>query len=216
MHEICYNRVSGQFGGSGSPSCCQKFRQHFMSEISATISKITFFWRKKCKNWHFRLFILGGKGVRLVRNFFLGWSTLVRSKTPWQTKKTSGTSPAHWESILTSQDRKKAFFPIFLMKISHFWSIFAGLQGALLILEISSSNKSSKIYLYEGRTQKSATFDPPNPRSQTLARQAIFKPWSLKNSLSSYVLRSRIWGGQMLPIFERAPHVGLFCSTCCW
>ena len=113
MHEICYNRVSGHFGGSGSPSCCQKFRQHFMSEISVTTSKIRFFWRKKCKNWHFRLFILGGKGVRLVRNFFLRWSTLVRSKTPWQTKKTSGTSPAHWESILTSQDRKMGFYPIF-------------------------------------------------------------------------------------------------------
>ena len=111
MHKFCYNRVSGQFGGSGSPSRCQKFRQHFMSEISATTSKIRFFWRKNCKNWHFRMFILGGKGVRLVRNFFLGWSTLVSSKTPWQTKNTSGTSPAHWESILTSQDRKRAFFP---------------------------------------------------------------------------------------------------------
>ena len=69
------------------------------------------FWFPRIEKSHF--FILGGKGVRLVRNFFLGWSTLVRSKTSWQTKKTSGTSPAHWESILTSQDRKKAFFPIF-------------------------------------------------------------------------------------------------------
>ena len=49
---------------------------------------------------------------------------------------------------------KKGIFPKFLMKIYHFWSIFKGLQGGPLILEISSSNKSSKIYLYEGRTQK--------------------------------------------------------------
>ena len=71
---------------------------------------------------------------------------------------------------------KKCIFSNFLMKISHFWSIFAGLQGGPLIPEISSSNKLSKIYLSEGRTQKSATFDPPNPRSQILARQGIFKP----------------------------------------
>ena len=35
---------------------CQKFRQQ--------IQKLDFFWRKNGKNWHFRLFILGGKGVR--------------------------------------------------------------------------------------------------------------------------------------------------------
>ena len=73
-------------------------------------------------------------------------------------------------------ESKKCIFSNFLMKISHFWSIFAGLQGGPLMPDISSSNKSSKIYLYEGRTQKSATFDPPNPRSQNLARQSIFKP----------------------------------------
>ncbi len=65
---------------------------------------------------------------------------------------------------------KKGIFPEFLMKIYHFWSIFTGLQGDSVIPEISSSNKSGKIYLYEGCTQKSATFDPPNPRSQSLAR----------------------------------------------
>ena len=72
-------------------------------------------------------------------------------------------------------ESKKCIFSNFLMKISHFWSIFAGLQGGLLMPDISSSNKSSKIYLYEGRTQKSATFDPRNPRSQNLARRASFK-----------------------------------------
>ena len=94
-------------------------RNFFQQQVGQNIpiwgvqSKIRFFWRKNCKNWYLRLFILGGKGVRLVRNFFLGWSTLVSSNTPWQTKNTFGTSPAHWESILTSQDRKKAFFPSF-------------------------------------------------------------------------------------------------------
>ena len=38
FYRISWNRVSGHFGGGGSPSCCQKFRQHFLSEISATIS----------------------------------------------------------------------------------------------------------------------------------------------------------------------------------
>ena len=71
---------------------------------------------------------------------------------------------------------KKGIFSNFLMKISHFWSIFAGLQGDPPIPEISSSNSLSKIYLSERRTQKSATFDPPNPRPQILARQGIFKP----------------------------------------
>ena len=55
---------------------------------------------------------------------------------------------------------KKVNFSIFLMKISHFLSIFADLQEGPLMLETSSSNNSSKIDLSEGRTQKSATFDP--------------------------------------------------------
>ena len=76
-------------------------------------------------------------------------------------------------------ESKKCIFSNFLMKISHFWSIFAGTQGGSLMPEISSSNKSSKIYLSEGRTQKSATFDPPNPRSQNLARQGIFKAFKV-------------------------------------
>ena len=78
---------------------------------------------------------------------------------------------------------KKGIFPEFLMKIYHFWSIFTGLQGDSVIPEISSSNKSGKIYLYEGSTQKSATFDTPNPRSQNIARQASFKPSSFENGL---------------------------------
>ena len=41
--------------------------------------------------------------------------------------------------------------------------------------EISDSNKSGKIGLYEVRAQKSATFDPPKPRPQNLALEPIFK-----------------------------------------
>ena len=84
------------------------------------------------------------------------------------------------------------------MKISHFWSIFAGLQGGPLMPEISSSNNSSKINLYEGRIQKSATFDPPNPRSQNLARQAIFKASWKKCLFSMLGGQNRFlgdWGG---------------------
>ena len=55
---------------------------------------------------------------------------------------------------------KKGIFPKFLMKIYHFWCIFTGLQGGSVTPEISSSNMSGKIYLYEGCTQKSATLDP--------------------------------------------------------
>ena len=89
---------------------------------------------------------------------------------------------------------KKGIFFNFLMKISHFGSIFAGLQGGPLMPEIPSSNKSSKIYLYEGRTLKPATFDPPHHRSQNPAWQGIFKASMFENALPSQVLGSRIWG----------------------
>ena len=81
MHRISRNRVSGYFGGGGSPSWCQKFRQHFLSEISATISKMRFCFSKFGQNRHFRFFILARKGMRLVKNFCLVWSALIRSKS---------------------------------------------------------------------------------------------------------------------------------------
>ena len=52
------------------PPCCQKFRQQFWAHISATFSKIKFFFSIFAQNRHFRFFILSGMGVRLVKNFF--------------------------------------------------------------------------------------------------------------------------------------------------
>ena len=43
------------------------------------------------------------------------------------------------------------------------------------VSEISASNKSGKICLYEVRAQKSETFDPQKPRPQNLAWTTIFK-----------------------------------------
>ena len=43
------------------------------------------------------------------------------------------------------------------------------------VSEISASNKSGKIGLYEVRAQKSATFDPQKPRPQNLVWDLIFK-----------------------------------------
>ena len=71
---------------------------------------------------------------------------------------------------------KKVNFSIFLMKNSHFLSIFADLQGGPLMPETSSSNKSSKIDLSEGRTQKSATFDLQILDPKTQLGKAFSKP----------------------------------------
>ena len=127
----------------------------------------------------FSIVHFGREGGAPGQKFFLGWSTLVRSKTSWQTKKTSGTSPAHWGRFWPLRIEKRHFFQFFNEDFS-FLEYFCRSAGGPLIPEISSSNKLSKIYLSEGRTQKLATFDTPNTRSQILARQAVlteFKVW---------------------------------------
>ena len=83
--------------------------------------------------------------------------------------------PSHLGVDFDLPGSKKVTFSIFVMKTSHFLIIFAGLRGGPLVPEIASSNNSSKMDLFEGRTKKSETFDPPNPRSQDLVRQGIFK-----------------------------------------
>ena len=105
MHRIARNRVSGHFGVGGSPSCCQKFRQQLKSQIPATLSKIKFFFKIFSQNRHFRFLSLARKGVRLVRNFFLTWSPSIRSKTPWQTKKSNETSPRSYKYFFIPQHR---------------------------------------------------------------------------------------------------------------
>ena len=91
------------FLGWTVPPCCQKFRQQFLAQISATLSKIKFFFSIFAQNWHFRFLILSGMGVRLVKNIFLVWCTLIRSKTPWQTKKSNETSPRSYKFIFVPQ-----------------------------------------------------------------------------------------------------------------
>ena len=71
MDEICYNRVSGYFGISGSPSCCQKFRQQ--------IQKLDFFGEKNAKIGIFDCSFLEGRGCAWSEIFFLGdphWSAV--------------------------------------------------------------------------------------------------------------------------------------------
>ena len=74
-----------------------KFRQHFQ--------KLFFFSKIFSQNRHFRFLSLARKGVRLVRNFFLTWSLSIRSKTPWQTKKSNETSPRSYKYFFIPQHR---------------------------------------------------------------------------------------------------------------
>ena len=73
----------------------------FLSEISATISKILFFSRKVAKFGIFDFSFWQGRGCARPENCFLTRSISIRSKTLWQTKKWNETSPALQSSILT-------------------------------------------------------------------------------------------------------------------
>ena len=68
-----------------------------------------------------------------------------------------------------------------------------------LKIEISASNKSGKIGLYKVRAQKSATFDPPNPRPQNLALEHIIKACKISFvGLSNTVLGQIFYTHRML------------------
>ncbi len=138
------------------------------------LSKLDFELKKR-KNWRFRGVIFSMRGVRLVRNFWLRWSLMVRTKTPWQTKKTSDTSLAPYRSVLVIQNRKIRFWTDFGWRMRFLRSFPRMTQRGPQVSEISASNKSGKIGLYEVRAQKSATFDPPKPRPQNLVCDLIFK-----------------------------------------
>ena len=83
------------------------------TEISATLTKIRFFFEKKHQNCRFRGVIFLVLGVRPVRNFCLRDFGLIRGKKFFTNPKLCGTSPALWESILAAQDRKISIFQIF-------------------------------------------------------------------------------------------------------
>ena len=70
--------------------------------------------------------------------------------------------------------KKSDLLPI-LLEIQSFCCFLIGPQGGPQNSEISASNKSRTLDLCEGRTQKSATLDPLNPRLQNLSWSANFK-----------------------------------------
>ena len=88
------------------------------SEISENYlsRKLLLKWFLKNKNLkkvnfsRFRGPIFSGKGVRTDRNFFLGWKTSTRSKTPRQTKKSNETSPWSYKFIFMPQESIIPFF----------------------------------------------------------------------------------------------------------
>ena len=139
-------------------------------------------------------------GVRLVRNFFLTWSPSVRTKTPWQTKKTNGTPLWSYKYFFISLESKIWLSSHFRVQNTFFIAFSRGVWEGPQVSEISSSNKSGKIYLCEGRTQILVTFDPLNPRF-----------WlQLGKSFSKQLLatrESRILGGQKCCRFFGAPRV---------
>ena len=65
--KISRNCVLGHFRIRGSPSCCQKFRQHYLSQISATISKIRFCYLYFLPKSAFLIFQFGKEGSAPVQ-----------------------------------------------------------------------------------------------------------------------------------------------------
>ena len=96
----------------------QKFRQKFLTEISATFLKMRrFFWffcKKNPKIAILRFLLLNTEGSEVKIFSFFGMS-LVRAQTWWTTLKTCGPSLARYGAILQHMEPKIAFF-------SHFWS----------------------------------------------------------------------------------------------
>ena len=108
--------LSTQLGYWGVPPCGQKFLIIRLSDFMFNhLSKHEFEF-EKLQNWWFRGAVFSTRGVRPVRNFFLTRSPSVRTKTPRQTKKTSDTSPAPWESILVPIIEKYRFVADFAGK----------------------------------------------------------------------------------------------------
>ena len=162
----------------------RNFGNTLRSKFRQQLQKLDFYGEKNAKIGIFDCSFWEGRGCAWSEIFFWDDPHWLGVKPHGRPKRRPGppqpTGNRFWPPRI-----EKSIFSNFLMKISHFWSIFACLQGGPLIPEISSSNESSKIYLYEGRTQKSATFEPPNPRSQNLTGRAIFKAWRFENGLSS-------------------------------
>ena len=105
--------LSTKLGCWRVPPKYQKFLNHHLSDFLALhLSKLDFEF-EKLQNCLFRGAIFFVMGVRLVRNFFLSDFGLIRGKKFFTNPKLCGTSPALWESILTTQDRKISIFQIF-------------------------------------------------------------------------------------------------------
>ena len=105
------------------------------TEISATSGSQKFlnlqiffkfvFWKVDFSR--FRRSIFWGKEVRPDRNFFLRWQTSIRSKTPWQTKKSNETSPRSYKFIFIPQGPQNPFSKenhVFFLKKPSFFCIY--------------------------------------------------------------------------------------------
>ena len=155
------------------PPKCQKFLNHHLSNFLALhLSKLDF-ESEKLQNCRFRGAIFFVMEVRLVRNFFLSDFGLIRGKKFFSNPKLCGTSPALYELIFTIENRKLSIFLIFQGKFIIF-STFVQNPRSPQVSEISFGNKLTKIDIWWGRTKISATFDPPNPRSQNPSWKLIF------------------------------------------
>ena len=82
--------------------------------------------------------------------------------------------PVELQIFFVSLESKIQFSSHFRVQSTFFRAFSRGVWEGPRVSEISSRNKSGKIDLCEGRTQKSATFDLLNPRPQNPAWEPIF------------------------------------------
>ena len=101
----------------------QKFRQKFLTEISATFLKMRrFFWffcKKNPKIAILRFLLLNTEGSEVKIFSFFGMS-LVRAQTWWTTLKTCGASAARYGAILQHMEPKITILSHFLWKLVKF------------------------------------------------------------------------------------------------
>ena len=97
---------TGNLWSWGVRPSLQTYRQHLEPINFWTFRIFSNFFFKKVDFLRCRRSIFWGKGVRNDKNIFLRWYTLIRSKTPRQTKKSNGTSLWRYKSILISHQQQ--------------------------------------------------------------------------------------------------------------
>ena len=145
------------------PLKCQKFLHPSPQKFRQHLRKLDFFSKKNTIFADFEGQFFLWWGCAWSEIFFWGDRHRLGVKPHGRPKSRTGPPQPSVSRFWFPRIEKSHFF-IFLMKISHFSGFFIGSQEGPQMPEISSSNRSSKIDLSEGRTKKSATFDPQNPR----------------------------------------------------